>query len=621
MDLLLIRIIKELLELYHYIMTEELAERIGISLSSVRHRMSRVKEEFQKYGIVIDTVPRKGMRLEASESQRSTMYHHLHALAGSTPEIREYRKDYILKTLFEYSDNYTVQLFAQELFVSKKIISKDLREVEEFLTKFHVQLVVRRKSGILMKGNEFDVRQAIIAHYNSLWWHKKYDEKPSAVDPRISRKTWTYMNQMYGDLDLTQIQKLLSLTEQELELVWTDIAFSRLWEYIVVSKRRMEKGWMIETVHHHRLLPVEEIYIHAAGKLLARVTEKKVPAQEVQYLAARIYIAETVQPRIGANGEQFQRSVKRYLRQIGQIISSGDFIEDVGLIQKLCEMLSVIQYKRNYNITDWTDINKEVKKNLSELYGVCLTQMHVLSENTGLSFRQDDVAQIAIFIKNYLQKHRRKAIFVTATDRESADYQLNKLKYFFPDIYFSGGVHYQKFCPNSCLEDIVISTVDLKLENQNVYKITKHVNEEDIARLAREFEKEWEEVEYWKDYLCEDLVWEVNARNKSDAITQVCEALREKEMISETFEEKLRGQEAIIATAIGNRMAIPHVFDASVIEKFIAVVRLKHRILWDQEERVDILFVISAKPEQIPEVSSFLLKCKELYGKYSKISK
>lgn len=31
MDLMLIRIIKELLELYNYITTEELAERIGIS--------------------------------------------------------------------------------------------------------------------------------------------------------------------------------------------------------------------------------------------------------------------------------------------------------------------------------------------------------------------------------------------------------------------------------------------------------------------------------------------------------------------------------------------------------------------------------------------------------------
>ena len=38
MDLILIQIVKELLELYDSITTEELAERIGISLSSVRHR-------------------------------------------------------------------------------------------------------------------------------------------------------------------------------------------------------------------------------------------------------------------------------------------------------------------------------------------------------------------------------------------------------------------------------------------------------------------------------------------------------------------------------------------------------------------------------------------------------
>lgn len=134
--------------------------------------MSRVKEAFQENGITIENVPRKGIKLEASVAQRNDMYNHMQELAYSTPETKEYRKEYILKTLFEYSDNYTVQLFAEDLFVSKKIISRDLKEIEEFLLRYNVRLIIRRNSGIMMKGNEFDVRQAMISHYNSLWWYK-----------------------------------------------------------------------------------------------------------------------------------------------------------------------------------------------------------------------------------------------------------------------------------------------------------------------------------------------------------------------------------------------------------------------------------------------------------------
>ena len=135
MDLILIQITKELLEVYDSITTKELADRIGISMSSVRHRMSEVKDIFGKYGITVINVPKKGVKIEATSIERENMYNYIQELAYSTPETKEHRKDYILKTLFEYSNNYTVQLFAEDLFVSKKIISEDFKEVKKFLAQ------------------------------------------------------------------------------------------------------------------------------------------------------------------------------------------------------------------------------------------------------------------------------------------------------------------------------------------------------------------------------------------------------------------------------------------------------------------------------------------------------
>lgn len=607
MDLILIRIVKELLELYDSITTEELADRIGISLSSVRHRMNEVRELFGKYGIAVISVSKKGIKIEASTAQRNNMYNFIQGLAYSTSETKEYRKDYILKTLFEYSDNYTLQLFAEELYVSKKAISNDLKEVKGFLAKYNVNLVIKRNSGVIMEGNEFGVRQAMISHYNSLWWYKKYDEKPLGVDCRISRRAWTYMKNMYGDGNVLDVQRLLLDAEQELGVVWTDVAFSRLLEYVVISKRRIQKNWTIENENVHELIPVDAAYYQAAEKALNQISAKRVSMLEIRYLAARIYVAETIHPRKTERSRDYQNSVKLYLKKIGATFYFSGLEDNAELVGEICEMLLIIRYKVNYNIVDWNDSNREVKKNISELYGACLMYMNILGENDFLSFEQDDVAKITILIHNYMQKHKREAVFVTAADAATATYQLEKLQDCFPEFLFKEAVHYRYFRPEDYREKIIISTVNLKKMNIDAYHITKHVNEEDIRQLSESFQNHVEAIKYeWLASKSKNLFFELSARDREDAIKKICVLLSEKGLIDDGFGKRLLEQEAYIPTSIGNKMAVPHVFSNKLEKEFVAIVKLRHQVLWDEKETVKILAVIAVHENHVKDALGYL---------------
>lgn len=615
MDLVLIRIAKELLELYDSITPEELAERIGISLSSVRHRMSEVRKLFGKYGITVTSVSNKGIKIEASEVLRNNMYNFIQGLAYSTPETKEYRKDYILKTLFEYSDNYTVQLFAEDLYVSKKVISGDLKDVKEFLAQYNVDLIIKRNRGVMMEGNEFDVRQAMISHYNSLWWYKKYDEKPLNVDCRISRRAWTYMKNMYGDLNLLDIQRALLDIEKELGVIWTDIAFSRLLEYVVISKRRIQKNWIINNENAHELLPIDMIYYQAAEKVMKQITAREVSLLEVKYLAARIYVAETVYSRETVLEPDYYESVDRYLRRVGMTLGCRECAEDRGLVSEICEILSILQYKENYNIVDWNDSNREVRQNAGELYAVCLMHMDILQEATGLTFAQDDVARITMLVKNYMQDHRKKAVLVTAADTATAAWQLGELRKRFPEIVFTESVHYRYFEPQRYTGQTIISTVNLKRKGVEPCNITKHVNEEDIGRLAEWFEAEKEaetcECE-WLLPISENLEFEISAKDKADVIWKVCELLRERGVIDETFEDRLNAQEERISSMIGNKMAMPHVFADDLSCEFVAIVKLNHRVQWDKKEAVKILIVTAVHKNHVNDTLKVLLKNRKL---------
>lgn len=610
MDLVLLQITKELLELYDSITTKELADRIGISMSSVRHRMSEAKELFGKYGITIVNVPKKGLQIEATTAERENMYNHIQELAYSTPETKEHRKDYILKTLFEYSDNYTVQLFAEDLFVSKKVIAEDLKEIRQFLLQYGVELVIKRNSGVTIEGNEFDIRQAMISHYNSLWWHKKYDEKPPTVDCRISKRAWTYMKNMYGDLDFLAMQRILLEIEKELQVIWTDIAFSRLLEYSIILKRRIQKNWIIENTKAQELLPVDEKYYQAAEKMLKQLFVKSKYLLEVKYLAARMYVAETIEPKEMENSQAFSSSVKRYLKQIGVAVGLKELAQNCKLNRQICQLLSSIQYRENYKIVDWTDSNREVKTNVSELYAVCMIHMFILEKDTNLVFEADDVAEITILINNYIQNHRQEAVFVTATDSATAMYQLEKLQNIFPERRFVKAVHYQQFDPEKYKNKTIVSTVDLKKKQGKIYRITKHVNDEDIEYLTNAFKEENEQEENGEEkFLHIEMV--MNASNKEDAVKKICNELMVRNITSEKLESRIFNRENKIPTTVGCGMAIPHVISDDVTAEFVAEVKLKHRIPWDGEELVGHLLLMVVQEENVTKIWTQIRKNKK----------
>lgn len=610
MDLILIQITKELLELYDSITTKELADRIGVSMSSVRHRMTEVKDLFAEYGIEVAAIPKKGILLEASAAERDTMYNHIQDLAYSTPETREHRKDYILKTLFEYSDNYTVQLFAEDLFVSKKIISEDLEEVTRFLEKYDVKLLIKKNKGITIDGNEFDIRQAMIAHYNSLWWHKKYEEKPASIDRRISRRAWTYMKNLYGDLDVLGVQRILLETERSLNVTWTDIAFGRLLEYAIILKRRIQKGWIIAAPAVVSLLLVDEKYYQAAKKALSQLSPRNDLAMEVKYLAARIYVAETIDPMETENSLLFKPQVKLYLKQVGRILGHDELCKNTRLIIRICQLLSSIQYRRNYKILYWTDSNRDVRATISGVYAICLLHSHILEEGTGLTFKQDNIADFAILINNYLQTHRKEVIYVNATDNATAHYQLDKLQRTFSELRFVKAVHFLQFSPETHAGKTIVSTVDLKYPGLRVYHISKHVDDKDIEHLKRTFRREHEKeigASLHNSFL--HAQYEINASSRQDAVEKICAILAEDYQFDKiSLTQKIKQNERALSSATGNGIALPHVIADDVPTEMIAEFHLKHRILWDNENLASQLILLAVREDHVNDALAFLLQ-------------
>ena len=128
--------IRLLLEQKEPITTSVIANEIGVSRSSIKHNLDYVKKTLQKAGVLLNSIPGKGVWLSADDHQRKAVLQLLQENSDHSSSYN-YRKKYILDVLFEYNSSYTIQLFAEELNVARNVITKDLEVLEQFIALAH----------------------------------------------------------------------------------------------------------------------------------------------------------------------------------------------------------------------------------------------------------------------------------------------------------------------------------------------------------------------------------------------------------------------------------------------------------------------------------------------------
>lgn len=136
------KVIRAMVDMYGFYSIEELSEMTEISISSIKRSLKDITKFIEDYDGKLLRVPKKGICMVVTDQQRENILEALDSYANGNPESFYYRKNYILDILFNYPANYTVQLFSEELCVSRKMIEKDLKMIEEYLADSEAELGV-----------------------------------------------------------------------------------------------------------------------------------------------------------------------------------------------------------------------------------------------------------------------------------------------------------------------------------------------------------------------------------------------------------------------------------------------------------------------------------------------
>src|SRR5699024_9483955 len=164
-----------------------------------------------------------GTTLEVTEEAQTEIFRDLFQVSTKTKEERVIEIAYYLLIS---SKPVTLKDLAEEYFTSPADIKRDLEMIEEWLSRFDLNVMTRQRIGSVINGEEFDKRNAL-AHLSELV--SKHQQRDYILD-------------FFQDNEINAVKKVIRDTQFNYHLDLTDGGFESLVIHALIMIKRTRQG-------------------------------------------------------------------------------------------------------------------------------------------------------------------------------------------------------------------------------------------------------------------------------------------------------------------------------------------------------------------------------------------
>lgn len=594
-----------------FITMDNIAEQLNVSNKSVRNDLKKIEEVLKDSKLLLEKKPRCGVRLLGSEKDRINYLSNLKGMRNIEPYSPEARKKYILKRLFMDDHSVTMRELAEELFVSRVTIFKDLDGVEQWLSEQNLQLKKKPNYGIEIVGAEKHWRNAIISLINidkdnSELKEMLYENCNSRIDYRTMAKLKELM-----DIDFKQLERILCNAEEELQVNFTNDAFESFIIHLVIAMRRLLQNNDIELSEEilNNLKEKEEYNI--ASKIAGRIAadfDIKLPEDEIGYIALHLLGAKM---QAGVSDKELNivddKEEKLPVVIAKEIIAIAEKALGIGLGQDNQLLNGLVMHLRptinrvKYGLTLRNPMLEEIEESYPEGYGVAWMASRVFEKHLGKKVSKEEIGYMALHLQAAIERQRKplRVVVVCTTGIGTSQLVATRLEKRFRQIEIVDVVSQLKL--NSIMledVDLIVSTVPVHIEKPLV-TISPLLNENDIRKLEIFMEQmnDSNGKRGMTSMLRQEFI-EINAgyETKEELLRTACEKLIRNGCVDDEFLDAVIDREEQCSTEVGRGLAIPHGDSKHVLCSTIYYVKLCKPMLW-QEERVDLIMLLCIKEE------------------------
>ena len=557
----------------------ELADILNISDRTCRKYIKILSEILIKKNVEIESKPRFGYLLKDNNISENELFHNE---VKKIPNSANDRVMYLINKLI-YDGGY-IKLFdvSEEIYISSKTLSQDLKKVEELLENYNLTLDRKPYYGIRLQGDEINIRNF---HIDIL--EKRLNENDIEDDIKLK---------------IVEIAENISLNFRGKNIKISDISLQNLAISFYVTLNRIDKNYLIEDIieNEDELFKVKKGEIKACINDLKNIfnLKKDMSERDIDYLTIRFMTTETMTYSSIKNLDV--KDIQKLIEDIFFYINVTfkiDLSNDEMLYKNLYTHLIALVIRLRFGIKTQNPLIDDIKKNIPFEYNLSQYVCSRIGEKYSKELSEDEVGYIAVILhmaKEINKRNRKKNIllicpsgrgiskFLTYTFKNSFSEYLNEIN--------ACGLSDLKYI-NLDEIDIVFSLVDDKLNiNKPVYKIKYFLNSDDLEDIKKILD---DNKEYINSIFDKDLFFHFEEKiNKKDLISFVSNKFKKYIKLDDDLESLIIEREKLGMTEISENVAIPHPIHVIPNINKIAVCLLDKSIKWINNEVQIVLFML-----------------------------
>lgn len=593
----------------------ELIAALGVSERTVRESIRQLGQAGERHGYCIRMIRNQGYALEVTDPERFRSY-----MANETAEEhridlndRSARQQQVLFCLLQTQDYVPMDRLADEMGISRSTLLADLKEVEERLAVFRLNLTRRAHYGIRVEGNEENFRKAF-SHY------VLQSEQPVEQ----SREFYDFSRNL--DKDRLKNHLLHVLRTKELKI--SDVFLNNLVTHLLILLYRISK-------HNHIVLgqtslpQPEALYRDIAEELAAWIDEHlnmTLPEDEINYLALHIS-GKTIVEHVSEQSKlQLRRGILEILSQLDQEFLTG-FSKDDDLQNALLLHMFPLLNRLYYNLQLSNPLVEDVYSQYANVFLISFRFAEFIEARYGFKMSRDEAGYVALHFATHLERMKqsrleqlKRIVVICSSGAGSAHLIRLRLEALFPKAsVITASVNEIADIMKQPV-DLILTTVPLEQEFQDmadkpVIHIKNWLDDQEIQRIRETVSLQMATVQTsyklldFKELFRKELFHVTEGGDYMQLLQNRCEEIVSKGYAADDFPEQVLTRESKFTTIYKNGVAGPHPMRMGAIKDCINVTVLKRPILHEGKP-VQLIFLINLRPGQLflhKEISKLLL--------------
>lgn len=571
--------LKELLNLLsetEYITAVKLAEKLGVSTKTVRNKLKELNEIGIRHGVSIDAKSSYGFLVSQKQEDGIERLRTELEQAGGLPDSNEDRTNYLLAYLLNHNSFIKIEELSDFLCVSRSTLQNSLKEVEEILAEYRIQIERRPNYGICVAGSEFDIRRCIGECF-------------------VRRNMMRSGVLLYSEEEMEFLAgEVLRLTGKY-KITLSEGAFEHLITQIYVALKRMKHGCYVEE------LGAEEGKKHSTEQKLARELAGILePWQEVSYQENEIryiviYLAG-IRILGGMESDAGNFVIREELDQLVLDMLEAVYEEyrielrnNFNLRMSMNQHMMPLDIRIRYHIRISNPIMAEIRENYAFAYTLAQKCAMVLERYYHQEISEDETGYLAVLLALGLEQHSRDVrkssiLIVCGAGRGSSRMLRYKYEQEFGE-YLENisvcGIHELPLLDLGEV-DYVFTTVPIRQKIPvPIIEVGQFLGNRDIVKVKGILERG--HLDFLDGYYRqEQFLVDVEGDSREDVIRTICSRIQEQRVLPDGFLEAVMERERLAQTDFGNHIAMPHPIRVMTEETFVYVAVLKKEILWNQ---------------------------------------